>query len=429
MQAHSITRAEQAAVLFILMDAHGEPLTPLQIACRVNARFSPHVPASRVGVECALACIALRPSLKRRLRLHTRPTTRVERQSRARLGIPMLLTATIVAACSVQPLGQKRYAHGYFGSPQPVARSAPHRAPPVLQSEGSPSALAWALPSNAPAEANYAALGSTPNKVVGGAAGAPTLSYFDEAPLSAVRWAQPRQEAALVTDVASAAISAPTAPPMLTLPAAPVLSTQRIPVGLRDEIASYSTDADSLAELLASQGQSLRDAAVAIERALSADLAPAASASAAMPSPSDRMAWTNAAALPPVDHDGQYWIGFRNGSQRVLPEGAVALKTLAEYLPEQAEIRLRGRVGFRSPTGRQVELAVGRALAVKAQLVAAGVPADAIRIQFPQANDWLDGSRADAPANMSVSVYLDDASKRQIAARLQPAFVAAVTSR
>jgi outer membrane protein OmpA-like peptidoglycan-associated protein len=123
-------------------------------------------------------------------------------------------------------------------------------------------------------------------------------------------------------------------------------------------------------------------------------------------------------ALAEMVDSSHFLISFANGSHRVSENAAKQAKALAELLPPDTEIRLRGRVGNRLLSSKDAQLAMSRALAVKSQLVAAGLPANQIKILMPRDNDILNAKQFDSPANMSVSILLDQRTASAVASRL-----------
>ncbi len=96
-------------------------------------------------------------------------------------------------------------------------------------------------------------------------------------------------------------------------------------------------------------------------------------------------------------------VAFDSGSQRITPRMREALRHVAGSLHAQEELQLRGRVGFRNPGAVGRALAVNRANAVRAELVALGVPAARIIVAEPRDGDLL-ASDFDSPLNRSVSM-------------------------
>lgn len=374
-------------MLLILQHACGRSLTPLEVASQVNVRYSPNPAMSALAVECTLMALALRPELRGRLRLHARRTSPIEQRRRARLGIPVLAASAIVAACSVQPIHPTQYPRGYFGSPVPVARQAPKLQDTDLALVRPPAVVWTPSPEPDPWTHSVAAvsLKSTPKLTPWS-----PPAYFDDNLVDLERLVIPRLEADLVPSFSH--------PESVATPVVRQLSDKAPPLRLQT-LAISSDLRRNQSPLLSLKLPSLAEPAAL---------------------PQNAIQFRGVAELPPQDHAGDYWIGFRNGSQHVRPDERSALAALAALLPPDGTIKLRGRVGARALRADHMQLAIGRALATKAQLVAAGIPASSIRIMYPKPNDLLDSSKVDASANMSVSIYLDDSSRQQVA-RKRPA--------
>jgi outer membrane protein OmpA-like peptidoglycan-associated protein len=118
--------------------------------------------------------------------------------------------------------------------------------------------------------------------------------------------------------------------------------------------------------------------------------------------------------------DDHYVIPFSNGSQRLTDAGRGEAAAIAALAQHAETVELRGRVGNRVLRDRDGRLALGRALAVRNELVAAGVPIARIKIRMPREADLLDRESFDSPLNMSVSVHLRSTTTAVAASKTPP---------
>lgn len=103
--------------------------------------------------------------------------------------------------------------------------------------------------------------------------------------------------------------------------------------------------------------------------------------------------------------DSHYLVSFKNNSQRLTADIEQQALSIIRTLGTNEKVVLRGRVGKSSLTEEDAKLAVARAMQVRKQLVAHGMPKENIRIVLPRTKDLIDASSFDSPLNMSVSVY------------------------
>lgn len=112
-----------------------------------------------------------------------------------------------------------------------------------------------------------------------------------------------------------------------------------------------------------------------------------------------------------IDTD-HYVVAFKNNSQRLTADIEQQALSIVRTLGKNEKVVLRGRVGKASLTQEDAKLAVARAMQVRKQLVAHGMPKENIRIVMPRTKDLLDQTSFDSPLNMSVSVYRMPADTR-----------------
>ena len=96
------------------------------------------------------------------------------------------------------------------------------------------------------------------------------------------------------------------------------------------------------------------------------------------------------------------------------------IQAIAAAAKDAEAIQLRGRFGNRELDDRMARVALARAIAVRAALVAQGVPSAKIRIHMPRNSDLLVPSEPRHEANRSVSVFMVVPEHRATALGLQP---------
>ena len=117
--------------------------------------------------------------------------------------------------------------------------------------------------------------------------------------------------------------------------------------------------------------------------------------------------------------DSHYLVSFKNNSQRLTADIEQQALSIIRTLGTNEKVVLRGRVGKSSLTQDDAKLAVARAMQVRKQLVAHGMPKENIRIVLPRTKDLIDANSFDSPLNMSVSVYRMPAATRTASKQAQ----------
>lgn len=365
-------RAQQAIVLAALRRHPGRSITVAALAAELNRGLGPDVARiSNEDVECTLAALLLRSDLRASITITARPVAADERSHRLSLGHALLASTVLLAACATPfgPSTSKQKLAGYFGSAGTVPR-----APAAIQTSGTPE-----YPSS-------------------------LISCGDQLclvkPGSAIAALSPKTAPSSVT--ASVSYFDPPAWPDLQDPQ-PTLLAEASPAHYpaRAEAALWTPEAATQGARVATLA-TLHDVPK-LDRITISSLDPMPlDAGLALHSSFLLVAPGVDGAPEGVDH---FLVTFKNGSRALTEVAQQQAAAIAKTLSPFDKVELRGRVGKTAISPDDAKLAVDRAIAVRAQLVALGFSQKNIRIRLPKSSDLLDRKQFDAPVNMSVNVF------------------------
>ena len=414
LQSHRQVRCEQAAVLMTLRRARGAHLTTEEIARRLNYGVSAGNSSlvTPQDVESTLAALSLRADLQDLITVRTRIPAPAEQAHRLALGVPLLASVVFLSACAL-PLHRTPSQHqpslSYFGS-SPSSKGDLPATHQVFVSNAGSLCSGTACDSVFPPPETFTA------KTLANPTDNVSASYFPRASESDVPGGFASPAPTLYAAREEATIIEPPTPSQPTL----VSHTSSLESASFAEIEEgLSTDRALITAALAS-AFSPHDKTASTASLLSTPDRSYGSAPSAQSAPISSPVSSEDVKLTSWFADDHYVIPFSNGSQRLTHAGrgeAAAIAALAQHVEK---VELRGRVGNRVLKDQDGRLAMGRALAVRSELVAAGVPLAKIKIRLPREDDLLDRDSFDSPLNMSVSVQLRAGSNAVASAKAQP---------
>jgi hypothetical protein len=322
----------------------------------------------------------------------TRRASPSEARRRRRIGLGPLSGLVILSACSTTPATFEppppiRNIYSYFGNVQPVAKPQASASRPVFTGVAFSQAFdrASAIVEQSP--------DSFASKTLASASGG-ALAYFDDS--SYQRIYAPRKEADLAPTVLAAASPTPDARPVEAVQVEP-LQLLALSFSTTEPAAPVTSRVYAFAERVLERAKAppplLKAAAAA---------PPAPRPASPSPVPKAKLDFGDA-ERPDLYSD---LIAFGNSSSRLDPAAITRIQALVSAAKYADAVQLRGRFGNRNIDDSMARIAVARAIAVRAALVAHGVPLSKIRIQMPRQSDLLVPSEPTHESNRSVSVFM-----------------------
>jgi hypothetical protein len=397
-----------------------KPVTPAEISELLNSRREETQlpPTDPNEVEASLAALMLRPTLQDFISVSTRRATVSEARRRRRIGLGPLSGLVILSACSTtpavrDPLPPIRTVHTYFGNALPLPKAESSLSRPVFTGVAFADAYerATSIVDQSPESFTSKTLEPAPPAA---------YAYFDDSPSSRAYTA--RKEAELAPTVLAAASPPPPPPSAPSLMVAvPVEPIQLISLSFSPNEASapVSSSVYSLAERVRERAQ--KSPAIS-QPALVRTLPPSESMSAPLPPPATPSAKAFKLDFGDVERPDLYsdLITFGNSSIRLEAAALRRIQALVSAAKDAEAIQLRGRFGNRNLDDSMARTALARAIAVRAALVAQGVPQSKIRIHMPRHSDLLVPTDPMHESNRSVSVFMVVPEHRAAALGLHP---------
>jgi len=381
------------------------PVTPAEIADLLNSRAAETLlpPTDQLDVEASLAALMLRPALRPFLTFNTRSASPVEKRVRRRMGLGAISSVVVLSACAtaIPPQSSTPIAiHSYFGNVRPIPK--PETSPTRVSFTGVNFLTAYDSAATMAASAESMA-GSFAEKTLASATAGTAASYFDEDVPG--RTFVARAESTLAPAEFLITPEPTTAQPS---PVAPVIVAELAP--FLPKLALSLSPAPSIASLPSKQGASGPRSAPAAGAALDARLPPAlpvASKVSSLP-PASPNAVAQKLDLGDTARSDLYTdlVTFSNSAVFLSPASAQRVHALVAAAKSADSIQLRGRFGNRTLNPETARVALARAIAVRAALVAQGVPLAKIRIHMPRDNDLLVDNDFSSEKNRSVSVFM-----------------------
>lgn len=399
-------RQHQAWVLASLHMA-SRPVTPAEIADHLNSRAGETLlpPTDQVDVEASIAALMLRPSLRPFLTFKTRSASPVEKRARRRMGLGSIASVVVLSACATAGPAQSPNPvtiHSYFGNVRPVQKAEP---PPTRVSFTGVNFLGAYDSAISMTGSSESMAGSFAEKTVAVVSSNGSASYFDTD--SPARTFVARAESTfapadfLIT--AEPSIQRPAArAPIIVAELSPVLPKLAMALSASRESASTVASSPS-ANPPASPA---RAAGAALDPKLPTAIHSAINLPALQPSivnvPVQKL---NLGDTPRTDLYTDL-VTFSNSAVVLSPSSPQRVQALVAAAKSADSIQLRGRFGNHTLTPETARVALSRAIAVRAAMVAQGIPKSKIRIHMPRDNDLLVQTDFSNEKNRSVSIFM-----------------------